>query len=406
MTRRWGFALLLLAASPLAAQSYHRLGRRGLDSLRRSVAVDSVDAEAYYRLGLGLWERHRYDAADSALQRALHFQPWHAGAHLALSILPAARGDRYLTDLGHKVGKDSIDGVVRESRRHAALATIYDPRVDFGPLWFLRDDQLVPGNALYLEGEVTGAYYFPPAPRLLRAAARALADRSPDSAFAMLDRALRRRRPTEAMSDQFIALYATAAFRSSHLDAAVDGYRELAQREERREQASAGMPGAATPRSEQRSLALLLYGMAAGEDDRPAIAEIAFHEALLADLTLPLAHSRLADLAERAGDLELALRERRAAIAVAPDEGRPYLDLGITLFQAGRVTEAKDALLDAARRLPWDPGTQLFLFQAAMAAGDRATAQRALAALDLFAPRRNSDQVADAHRRFDGAAAQ
>jgi hypothetical protein len=28
-------------------------------------------------------------------------------------------------------------------------------------------------------------------------------------------------------------------------------------------------------------------------------------------------------------------------------------------------------------------------------------AQHALAALDLFAPRRNHDQVVDAHRRFD-----
>ncbi|HTI32831.1 MAG TPA: hypothetical protein VL422_04080, partial [Miltoncostaea sp.] len=122
--RRPALVALLLGAlaTRAAAQGRGGITDRGLDSLRATVRVDSVDAEAYYRLGLGLWEKRKYDQADSAFQRAIHFQPWHAGAHLALGVLPFARGGRYRLDLPGRVGADSARRVYEGAGMHTRLA--------------------------------------------------------------------------------------------------------------------------------------------------------------------------------------------------------------------------------------------------------------------------------------------
>jgi tetratricopeptide (TPR) repeat protein len=395
--------VLALAARPAAGQAGHGLTDQGLDSLRHDVAIDSVDAQAYYRLGLGLWEKHKLDEAETAFQRALHFQPWHAGAHLALAVLPSSRSGRYWMDLGHRITLDSARAIRRTILQHRAEASVLDPRSDLAPLGFLKDDELVTDHqTINLAGFQFSTYFDVPALKAMRRAMRELIDQRPDSAFDILAAALAARRHDQTMNDEFIALYATSALRSGHPDAAADGYRELAERAGRREAASHGTgPFDPGPAYNVRGHFLLLYGIAEAEAGKHQVARAAFREALLTDLTFYQAHARLADLAEEDGDLEAALAERQAAIAVAPETARPYLDLGITLLQAGRAREAEDALTEAVVRLPWDPGAQLFLFQAAMTTGDRPAAQRALTALDLFAPRRNHDQVVEAHRRFD-----
>jgi Tfp pilus assembly protein PilF len=145
---------------------------------------------------------------------------------------------------------------------------------------------------------------------------------------------------------------------------------------------------------------LLLYGMAEDRAGGAAVAQAALRDALLVDLTLYQAHSRLADIAEAQGDVEEAIAERRSAIAIAPEIGRLHVDLGITLLQAGRTQEAKEALTEAVELAPWDPVAQLFLFQSALTLSDRATATQALAALERYAPLRNHEQVAEARSRL------
>jgi Tfp pilus assembly protein PilF len=140
--------------------------------------------------------------------------------------------------------------------------------------------------------------------------------------------------------------------------------------------------------------------MASDRAGSPAVAKAALREALLIDLTLYQAHSRLAEIAEAQGQVEEAIDERRSAIGIAPDIARLHVELGITLLQAGRPAEAKDALAEAVAIAPRDPVAQLFLFQAAMMLADRPTATRALAALEISAPARNREQVADARVRL------
>ena len=402
--RRALVAGLLLGAAPLAAQRAPRLSARGLDSLRAVTAVDSVDADAWYRYGLGLWQRRQYDAADSAFRRALRYRPWHSGAHLALGFLMFGRGGRYLFDLPGRVGPDSALALLRDALRHRREGYRADPRADLSALRFLKDDELVPDSRSVTIGDVTyGTQFFIPALRDMRRAARRLVEGQADSAFAILARALARRRADQTMTDQFIELYARAALLSGRPAAAADGYRELARRAGRREAAAAGGPFDLAPVLNSRGLYLLLYGVAELETGDRAVARAAFQEALTTDLTFYEAHARLADLAEAEGDLDAALEERRAAVATAPGAARPYIDLGVTLLQAGRAREAKAALTEAVARLPWDAGAQRFLFQAALAAGDRESAARALAAFRLFAPRRNQEQVAAATAPWEAA---
>jgi predicted Zn-dependent protease len=230
----------------------------------------------------------------------------------------------------------------------------------------------------------------------MRLGARYLVRGLADSAYQVFSAALATRDSSETLPDDFIWYFALAADRSGHPDLAMDGFRELAQRAGRRE-SEALILG---PTGGDRELFLALYGMAADRVGHAVIARAALREALTVDLTLYQAHSRLADIAETTGNTDEAIAERRAAIDLAPDVGRLHMDLGVTLLQAGRPAEAKVEFLEAAVTLPWDPGVLLFLFQSAVTTADRPTAERAFTALELFAPRRNAEQVADARRRL------
>lgn len=385
-------------ASGTAAQGRGRITDRGLDSLRLAVQHDSVDAEAYYRFGLGLWEKRKYDQADSAFRRALHFQPWHAGAHLALGALPYGRGGRYRFDLPGRVGADAARRIYQEAAAHTRLAYLYDPAVDLAPLRFLADDELVPdggGRMSCADGGCVFYYRDPKWVRPVRRATRLLVTGGADSAYTLLMTAYTARRPDEVLPDEFVWFLALAADRSGHPSEAADAYRELAQRATRREQNAS-----IDPSPQGRDLFLMLYGLASDRAGQSAVARAALREALVANLTLFQAHARLADMAETMGATDEAITERHRAITSAPDVARLYTDLGITLLQAGRSAEARDAFTEAVIRAPWDPAAQLFLFQAALALDDRGTAERALKALELFAPRRHQDQVADARHRL------
>ena len=391
-------AVLHLATAPLAAQWRQGLTDRGLDSLRHATERDSVDAEAQYRYGMGLWEKRRYDAADTAFRRALALQPTHAGAHLALGVLPYGRGDRYLFDLPRRIGRDSLERFFNTATLHSRAAFLYDPTVDLLPLRFIPDERLVPDNT---EMTCVGGLCFRTGNdwkwwRPTRTAARLLVTGNADSAYARLGAVLAERRAEEVVPDDFIWYFALAADRTGHPSEAADGFRELAQRAIRRD--SERQTISVSPRS--RPMYLLLYGMASDRAGRVDVARAALRDALLADLTLFQAHSRLADIAEARGESDEAITERRSAIAIAPEIPRLEVDLGISLLQMGRTDEAREAFAAAVARAPWDPVAQLYLFQSAVTLQDRPLAERALRALERYAPLRNREQVSDARRRF------
>ena len=80
-------------ATAAAAQAAPR--EPPVDSLRAWVRRDSLDARAFFDLGMGYWAKHKFDQADTAFRHALLFAPHYAEPHLALALLPAPSPTRW-----------------------------------------------------------------------------------------------------------------------------------------------------------------------------------------------------------------------------------------------------------------------------------------------------------------------
>lgn len=392
---RWAGPLLLtiILAGPLAAQG--RPIRR--DSLRTLEAVarrDSLDPIAIFELGRGLWQRRKFIRADSAFRRTLRLAPDHPGAHLALSVLPYVRGERYYFDTLRLLPPDSLEGLVLAIERHARHAYLTDPLVDLSVFRSVGAEVLVPS----IRRRAGSARIDPWWMGRTRRGVRHLIEGRPDSALREFDRLRDSREVVERgryLPDLVVWYYALAAGRLGRFDRAAAGFRELAQRMYRWEQVA---PEWVAPGS--RALMLYYYGVMSDRSGRPDIARAAFEEALVTDISLYQAHTRLADLAEGRGEHELGLEERRRAIEVSPETGRLHYDLGVSLLRAGRPIQAESAFVRAAELLPYDPDTHYRLAEAARRNGDRSRERAALERFLVLSPPRNVEQVAAARGRL------
>jgi len=77
-----------------------------------------------------------------------------------------------------------------------------------------------------------------------------------------------------------------------------------------------------------------------------------YQQTLTRDLGMWMAHVQLARLHEERLEWIDAIRERRLAIDADPDDPSLVLDLGITLYRAGRFEEAAPVLTQARAGLP------------------------------------------------------
>ena len=388
----------LLAGVPAGADAQGRRGGPGLDSLLARARRDSLDARAAFELGMAWWGRRRYDRADSAFQRALTLAPQYAEPRLAAALLPYGRGQRYLTDLAHRITADSLAAL---ERRWAALrreAYLLDPLVDPRILRLVPADHLVPRRVL---GASDDAPLLAPPPLWwegrTKRAVQELAQGRADRAYALLEevRGAPRMQQGAVLPDLFVWYYALAALHAGRFEHAAAAFRELSQRTFRREP---DRPDEVIPGG--RAEALYFYGVASLKAQHAEVAAAAFQAAIDADLGLYQAHARLADLHEAAGDLDRALVERTRALEVEPEDGRLHLDLGATLLRARRPTEAEAALAEAARLLPNDPEAQRLLADAALRNGHTERARTALERFLVVAPARAASQVAEARRRL------
>jgi Flp pilus assembly protein TadD len=67
-----------------------------------------------------------------------------------------------------------------------------------------------------------------------------------------------------------------------------------------------------------------------------------------------MVHNRIVLLA-RVGRLDAALDAARDFVAIAPDDPRAWLDLGVLLARAGRTADARQAFEEGLRRHPDNP---------------------------------------------------
>ncbi|MBW8771794.1 MAG: tetratricopeptide repeat protein [Gemmatimonadetes bacterium] len=369
-----------------------------VDSLLAWARRDSLDARAFFDLGMGYWSKNKFDQADTAFRRALFLAPHYAQPHLALALLPFGRGDRYLTDLSHKVTEDSLLGLFRASAQHYRQAYLLDPLVDPRILRYLGVDELVPrSNRLEIANGVIFSMGVPWWEGRTKRGVRALVEGRPEEAFTTLDEVLHSRQMSQGaiLPDLFIWYYGLAAMHASHYDRAAAAFRELAQRANRRQNDE---PDRVIPSA--RADYLFLYAATSEQSGNLGVAIPAFEEAPAADFGLYQAHVRLADIRETRGELDLALAERQRAIDTSPETGKLYLDLGVTLMQAGRAAPAESAFVAAAHLLPYDAGAQQFLAQLAAQNGHPDVARAALERFVVVAPARYSEMVADARRRL------
>ena len=388
--------VVVCAAAPVAAQ--REPTEPPIDSLMAWARRDSLDARAAFDLGMGFWSVGRHDRADTAFRRALVLSPHYAEPRLALALLPFGRGERYLTDLRHRVGVDSLLGIVRASAKFYREAYLLEPLVDPRILRYLNIEELVPRqNRMEIANGKIFSMGVPWWEARTKRGVRALTEGRYDEAFTILDEVLHSRQMQQGavLPDLFIWYYGLVAAHAAKYDRAAAAFRELAQRAHRR---VTNDPDWVIPSS--RSDYLFLYAAMSEQAGNLGVAIPAFEEALTADFGLFEAHSWLADIHESRGDVVSAIAERERAVDTSPETGKLHLDLGVTLLQAGRAVAAESAFVAAARLLPYDAGAQQFLATIALQNGHPDTARPALERFVLVAPARYAEQVAEARRKL------
>ncbi len=316
---------VLLTASTLQAQQ--------ADSAAAEAAPDSLDAEVQYRRALKAWDAGKLDEADSLLRLAVLIEPHYAEANLALGYLPLERYPKLREWEEKDRVPDNLASVVEESDRRIRLAVLVDPFVGSGrspfvflPAWAMK-------NFTPKEREKLPTWFF-------------------------YWRGLRFARGSD---------YATA----------LGDLREVLDR-----------LGHASERTPTNALLPLVaneirYIMAVIElkAGRTVDARKQFEQVLAQDLGMYMAHVKLAELHERNGAWNAALRERQRAVETNPDDPALLFDLATGLARANRFAEADSAVSRAIALNPHNPG---YVYLAARVRLETADSARALQGFQKF----------------------
>lgn len=333
MRLRTGLTAVLMAAA--AAGS---LRAQQADSVVFSDA-DSLDAELQYQMAMRAWDHEHYVTADSLLRQALLIDPWFPEANLALGALPFDHYPKLEQWIEKDRVPDSLTAVVEQARQHLRLAALVDPFVGWGksnfifiPSWAMKN--FTPKERAKLP---IGFFYW----RGLSYA------RGHEYANALGDL-------TEVLT---------------RLEQARDSV-----------PTSAFLPLAA---NEVRYL-MAVVELRAG---RTIEARQHFEEVLAQDLGMYMAHVKLAELHERNGAWNAAIRERQRAVETKPGDPVLLYQLGTTLARAARLAEADTAV---TRAIELNPHNAEYVYLAArvrLALGDTARAVTTYQKFMSMAPR-------------------
>jgi tetratricopeptide (TPR) repeat protein len=104
----------------------------------------------------------------------------------------------------------------------------------------------------------------------------------------------------------------------------------------------------------ERAITLNSYGIFLAALHRTSEARIAFVEAIQCDSVNSLFYVNIGNLYDDEGKTELALQNYKKAISLDPKNGRAHYNLGLLLFQQGKLNDAENALLIARENEPED----------------------------------------------------
>jgi tetratricopeptide (TPR) repeat protein len=328
-------ASLTFAPAPGAAQVILKPGVT-VRSLEAAVARDSNDTEALYGLALGYWSKKRWNDAERLLRQTLAIEPRNAPALLALAHLPYARRPKlWDEDVRGEVPPEWQTALIL-SERYTRLAMQIDPLVDLqivgavapDPDAMLRgaDPGSVERNAMVGQANFQNARY--------------------DQAYAWLNqfaRLLGEEVDSARVPDFVLWFRGLSAAHLNDFPTALRDFRALHARGPGRERTILSVDHV------DGTYVLAWLEQHTGSLDAAAAL---YQEALTRDFGLWMAHVQLARIYEDRQEWNDAIRERRLAVDADPEDPSLLLDLGITLYRAGRADQAAPILAQARSGLP------------------------------------------------------
>lgn len=386
---------LLLVLAPAAARAQRLEVSVPVEDLEKAARADSTDALAQYNLALGYWSKKRWDDAAAALERAIVLEPRFALAYLAKAYLPFARRPKLWEDLErNRLGIEQRNELA-EMERAYRQAFFFDPMVDLrivgatvrgkSVLWDMDPylsriwDTWVRGFEDFRDARYEEAY------RRFNGMIEG---------FTATGKRELSRVPVEILWHQALA----AAHIERHEEALELGGEVLArvEEEEREEQRKEQLTFAPMRANEYR----YVLGVLAHAARQPEVAIAHLEEAATNDLGLYMAHVRLANLHEQRGNLELAVRERRAALAANPEDPTSAIELALTLSKTGDTAETEALLAETARTNPLNARAYYLLGIVHQQLGRNAEARAALEHFLTVVPSRFPNEIADANARL------
>lgn len=382
------FALAIAATMTTACAGSTRLVSTPTPQLEARVAKDSLDAMAHYELAMARWSDGNYDEAGAELREAVALDPKSAPAYLALGYLPFARRpalwDEVPNDKVPAEWKDSVRQAESYRRRalilnplvnmkivravEPKLAEIHmDPTV-YQTIWGGFDD--------YNEGHYDKAY------TELSNLMKMLTMRATAG-----ENAVR----WDSLPDILFWYQGLAAAQTNRYGVALQNINRVLERRKTLEKDKDLLIFAPLGTGQLRYLMGVIQQRGGFTD----AAEENFKAALTEDLSLYMAHVRLADLYENQGHLRQAVQERRRATDANPEDASLFVDLGKTLLAADSTAGAIDAFRTAIRLEPRMPEAYYQLGRALATLKDPGASEP----LDHFiacAPSAMASEVADA----------
>lgn len=327
MRGRGILAALALGLSPVAP-----LCGQQTDSVVMSDA-DSLDPALQYQLGMAAWDARSYVRADSLLREAVRIDPHFAEANLALGYLPFDRYPKLREQEEKGTLPDSLRTTVAEANRLLRLAVLTDPFVGTGKSQFV----FLPSWAM--------------------------------KEFTPRERA---KLPT-----WFFYWRGLTYARGSDYATALGDLHEVMDRLEHATSKAPTNPLLPLVANEIRYV-MAVIELKAG---RTLDARQQLEQVLSQDLGMYMAHVKLAELHERNGAWNAAVRERQRAVEVNPADPALQFELASSLARSARLAEADTAVARAIELNPHNPG---YVYLAARVQLGLADTARAVASYKKF----------------------
>jgi len=375
-------ALALLA--PLAGQSL--APRESLEELTTAARRDSNDAAAQYLLGLGFWNKQRYDDAERVFRLAVAIEPRFAPGWLALGVLPFARRPKLREEQMKGHVPEDWKETLAESERSIRRAFLVDPLVD------LRILSSVDRARRWAVRVVNGRLYISQDPFAF------LEQGQYRLAFDLFDADMPSQRDSVTLSSVPSPLLWYHGICAAHLNLytiAIHDFQSLLDRALARERSDSllRMPLAT---NDYRYLLALMYQREADWLDAVPL----YRAALENDLGLYMAHLQLARIFAARGMLDSAVIESRAAVVVNPEDPSLLLEHGAVLMAAGQFTAAEDTLRRSMEANSRESQAPYFLGVTLQAMNRPNEARDAFERFLSLAPSRLTEKIAEAKRRL------